>query len=106
MKLFSVHDNKAKYYLTPFFMKTTAEAIRGFSEVCQDDKSQFNKYPNDFTLVEMGTYDETTGKTNLYDTIAIIANASEFTISGHKPASIKDIRDALSPVIDELEQKE
>lgn len=78
MKIFSVHDCKAEAYLPPIFMKTKAEAIRAFQTTVESPDSQFHKYPADFTLVELGEFDETTAAISALNIPLILANASEF----------------------------
>lgn len=78
MKIFSVHDCKAEAYLPPIFMKTKVEAIRAFQTTVESSDSQFHKYPADFTLVELGEFDETTAAISALDIPLILANASEF----------------------------
>lgn len=59
--IYAIHDSKVKAYLQPFFMRTHGEAIRSFGEICSDEKSQFNKYPEDFAMLHIGDWDEETG---------------------------------------------
>lgn len=60
-KMYTVHDKAAETYLPPFCMKTKAEAVRAFETTVNDPNSNFNKFPQDYSLVEIGTYDEDTG---------------------------------------------
>lgn len=62
LKLFCVYDSKAGYYDKPFLMRSTGEAIRGWENIVNDASTQFNKNPEDFTLFELGTYDDSTGR--------------------------------------------
>lgn len=78
MKIFTVHDNKAQAYFPPMTMKSSAEAIRSFDQACQDINSNFNKYPSDFILMEIGTFDEQTGQINPLQSPIILASASEY----------------------------
>ena len=57
-KIFSVFDSKAELYLTPFFMKTKGEAVRGFEDVANDKNSAIGRHPEDYTLFELGEYDD------------------------------------------------
>lgn len=57
LKVFSVYDVKIGQYLTPFFMATTGEALRGWSDVVADPKTQFHRHPEDYTLMELAEYD-------------------------------------------------
>lgn len=77
-KIFTTYDSKAEAYLQPFFMKTRGEAIRGWQTVCNDPKTQFNQYPADFTLFEIGEYDETTGQITPYQAKVSLGVALEF----------------------------
>lgn len=76
MKIFSVHDAKAEAYLPPFYMRRTGEAERAFSANVKDTSTQFNQFPSDYTLVELGTFDEDTAQIKTYETPHIICNAS------------------------------
>jgi len=80
MKIFSIHDSKAEAYLSPIYFKTSAEAIRAFSTACEDSSSQFFKYPSDFTLVELGEFDEISASIVTHTAPRILSNASEFKL--------------------------
>lgn len=67
-KIFTVYDSKVEAYLQPFFMKSKGEAIRAFTEVCLDKNSNIAKYPHDFTLFELGSYDDSNATFNMYVT--------------------------------------
>lgn len=57
---YSIYDNQAKYFTPPFFMKNEAEAKRAFGEVANNPQSDACKFPNDFCLYEVGTFDDST----------------------------------------------
>lgn len=61
MKIFTIFDSKADYYLPPFFARTNAEAIRTFSQAVNDSSHHIGQNHADFTLFYIGDYDETTG---------------------------------------------
>jgi len=61
LKIFSVYDSKVNAYMTPFFMKSKGQAIRSFDELTNDPSTQINKWPADFTLMELGEYDDSNG---------------------------------------------
>lgn len=58
---FTVYDNKVESYLRPFFCMTNGEAIRSFTDAVNDPTSAFHKHPADFTLFQIGVYDDTHG---------------------------------------------
>ena len=58
MKIFTVYDCKANAYLQPFFCRTRGEAIRAFSDCVNDINHNFSRHADEFTLFELGEYDE------------------------------------------------
>lgn len=79
MRIFTVHDSKADAYLPPFYMRTKGEAIRAFETTVKDTNSQFNKYPADYTLVELGEFDEQSASICCHEKPLILENASTFS---------------------------
>lgn len=69
LKLFVVYDSKTESYGVPFFRDFTANALREWSEVASnksDKNNQISKFPADFTLFEIGSYDQSTGIVDMY----------------------------------------
>lgn len=58
MKIYSIYDSKAEAYLQPIFCPTNAVAIRTFSSAIAEENHAFNLNAEDYTLFEIGTYDE------------------------------------------------
>lgn len=58
VKLYAVKDNKASAYLEPFTCANDAVASRAFAQRCNDSNTVFYKFPQDFDLYEIGTYDQ------------------------------------------------
>lgn len=56
-----VHDAKVGAYLSPTFARTRGEAIRAFSDACQDQNSHLARHAEDFTLFVMGGFDDQKG---------------------------------------------
>lgn len=61
-KVFSVYDCKANAYLPPFFTPTVGMAIRMFSDAVHDEKSQFHKHAGDYTLFQIGEFEDSTAE--------------------------------------------
>lgn len=61
LKVFAVHDSKAEAFLRPFTTLTRGQAIRGFSDAVNDKGHEFNKHPDDYTLFQIGEFDEQSG---------------------------------------------
>lgn len=76
-KLFSIYDSKAEFYLPVFQMKSQGEAIRAFTQSAQKGQSDLALYPMDFTLVEIGTFDDSNASVTMYEHKKILGNAQE-----------------------------
>lgn len=85
LKIFTVYDAKAEAYLSPFFLPTTGLALRGFADVANEPNHQFNKYPSDYTLNEIGTYEESTAQITMHANKINLGTALEHkTIQQHQ----------------------
>ena len=60
LHMFTVYDSKAEAFLQPFFSQSRGTAIRSFSEAANDEKHQFHRHAGDFTLFELGEFDQLT----------------------------------------------
>lgn len=72
MKIFTIFDSKAVAYLQPFFSKTEGTAIREIKLAANQEGSQFKKYAEDYSLFNIGEFNEITGKITSIDPIHII----------------------------------
>lgn len=61
LKVFAVYDVKSASYGQPHFIASTGLALRTFGEVCLNPESPLFKYPQDFALYEIGTWDPSSG---------------------------------------------
>lgn len=61
MKVFAVKDHKVGIFMKPVFDHHAGSAIRGFEDVVRSGDSPFSRHPNDFTLFELGSFDENNG---------------------------------------------
>lgn len=57
----AIHDSKSETFSRPFCVRAYGEAERAFADGVNDGKSDYSKYPADFTLFELGSYDDVTG---------------------------------------------
>jgi hypothetical protein len=68
LKMFSIRDQKCEIFNTPFFQKTHGEAERSFTTAVNDNKTQFNAFPEDYDLYYLGEYDDNLGTFKPVDT--------------------------------------
>lgn len=59
--MFSVLDVKSKLYSNPWFMSANGEAIRAFRDLADDPKTTVGRYPGEFELWRLGTFDDESG---------------------------------------------
>jgi len=60
-KMYVIYDSKMEAYMSPWLMPARGAAIRNFMEAAKDSQSQVCKHPGDFTLFEIGEFDDATG---------------------------------------------
>lgn len=61
--MYSIFDSAAKAYATPFFMQNDGLAIRAFqSNVNAEEENNISKYPDQFTLFKIGSYNDETAE--------------------------------------------
>lgn len=68
LKIFTIRDSKGEIFHPPFYCKTHGEAERTFRELAKDPNSLISKYPEDYDMYALGTYDNNTGKIAAIDT--------------------------------------
>lgn len=77
-KLFVVYDCKVGAYMTPFFMRSKGEALRAWQQIANDEQSNICKFPADFTLFEIGEFDDESGHVVMHDSKMSLGCALEF----------------------------
>jgi hypothetical protein len=80
LKVFSIFDSKVGAYMKPVFVISKGEIIRSFQEAVNDKSGNSNlaKYPQDFTLFEIGEFDDSSAAFNLHATPLSIGVGVEF----------------------------
>lgn len=61
IRAYTVFDNKALIYNTPFFAATDGAALRSFEELANDLNTTVGRHPGDYSLWWCGTYDDQSG---------------------------------------------
>lgn len=76
--LFSVLDTKSGIFSAPFCSVNENTATRDFGHACNDPTTDLNRYPGDFVLVKLGTYDETSAQIEVLQVHKHLGFASQF----------------------------
>lgn len=77
-KIFSVFDSKAEVFSPPFFAQTKGLALRSFTDLVNDPKTTVHQYPADFTMFELGEFDDVKGVVTAHKTPISMGLAQEF----------------------------
>lgn len=78
VKVFAIYDSKVQAFNQPFFSQTKGSAIRAVTSAVEDKSSNYCKYASDFTLFELGTFDDSTGLFDLLSTPHSIGLLQDF----------------------------
>lgn len=62
MKMYSIYDSKAKYYMNPFIQRNHAEALRSLTQAVKDPQTTIAKHPADFVLMYLGDFNDENGQ--------------------------------------------
>lgn len=63
-RIYAIYDAKAAAYMEPFFLPNEDMAVRTFGDVANDPDHPMGKHPEDYHLVQVGSWDGETGKIN------------------------------------------
>lgn len=78
LKFFSVYDSKVSAFMNPFLARTSAEAIRSFADAVGNPQQGFCKHPEDYTLFEIGSWDDQTAAMEMLPTPHSLGLAVQF----------------------------
>lgn len=90
LRVFSIRDDKVAAYAQPWYAPTRGAALRMFADLVNDDQSAVAKHPEDYTLFELGSYDDATGQFVCEDSPYALGKALEYanTQSSVVPLSV------------------
>lgn len=76
-KVMTIYDNIAELYGTIYITASTKEAMRDLLDLQHDETCKFGKHPNDYILMELGTFDDLNGSFIPYSQIQRIGSILE-----------------------------
>ncbi|WNK14833.1 MAG: nonstructural protein [Microvirus sp.] len=85
LKVYSVHDIKVGAYLPPIYFRSKGEAIRAFSAAAMQTDHDFHKYASDYTLFEIGSWDDANAKFESHLTPIPVGKALDFLSEPKQP---------------------
>lgn len=79
LKVFAIFDSKISAFNTPFFQRSSGEAIRNFSDAVNKEEG-LSRHPDDYTLFELGSWDDSTGVFDMHDAPLSLGVAIQFVV--------------------------
>lgn len=87
---YSFYDKKTKKFMPPFYSVTEDEALRQASSIVNFSNSLINKFPEDYDLIYIGSFDEDTGE--IYDNENVNIIASCFDLRTEQSVQYDELR--------------
>jgi hypothetical protein len=78
LKMFAIRDGKTESYGTPFFAPHKGQAVRMFQQLANDRRSEVWKFPRDYVLFEVGSFDLSSGEVAHLTVPAMLGMAAEY----------------------------
>lgn len=75
LRAFCIYDQKAKAYMSPFFMGEVGQATRAFTDMAASADHLIGKHPEDYVLFEVGSFDDHTGLIAPFATPELVISA-------------------------------
>ncbi len=97
-KIYSVYDEKAQVFNTPFTCVNEAVAVRSFTDICFDGANMVAKYPSDFKLYHVGDFDAVKGTITALDVPEFVVSAMQVVNSHLSSREESDDADISSAV--------
>ena len=97
MNIYTVYDDAAKAYLTPFFLQNDSMSKRIFKDCSNDENHAFGRNPADYTLFHIGEFNDTTAEITYLSPYNNLGNAVEYVnidadeIEIPQPTPIKEV---------------
>lgn len=60
-QVLSVFDMKARAFAAPFYVPAVLVGVRSFTAACRDPESLLFKFPGDYALFHLGSFDDLVG---------------------------------------------
>lgn len=90
LKVYSIYDSAVEVWCNPFFLPNKGAALRSWAATANDPSTQIYANPGDFTLFEIGEWNDETGVIHMYEAKINLGLALEFK---SKPENITPIHE-------------
>lgn len=76
--IYATFDEKVKAFSNPFFLPTNGAAIRAFSDLAKDKNTTVGAHPEDFTLYQLGEWNDQEGTLVTYEKLNNLGKADQY----------------------------
>lgn len=101
---YCIVDRKAGLYNNPVFYLRDGQAVRDFQTLCSDKQTMIGRYPEDFALYCVGSFNDELGKFESFDLPRLISQGCDFArqlggeLSGGIPPEDKERSDGKGAI--------
>ena len=75
-----MYDSKSETYSPPTMHPARGQAVRSFADAVNQEQGVIAQHPQDFTLFELGEFDQSTGEILLADAKVSVVNGLDLKI--------------------------
>lgn len=104
IRIFTVFDEKANAYMSPFGFGHIGEAVRSFIDAARSPDHKFYKHGHDFTLYHHGHFDDGTGLFDLFAQPKMIGRA-DIMRKHHEDQVAKGFAGTSNPLLSEFDEE-
>lgn len=94
--IFVVRDATIEASMRPIFFATKEQATRAFSFSCVNPQSDLAQDPDDYTLYQIGTYDDETQQLEGHDPIRIMTGFEAVASAHARQAKLEALQSEIS----------
>lgn len=76
--VFSIYDSAVSTWRPPIYARSKGEILRSFTDAANNPQTDFAKHPGDYTLFDIGTWDDDKCLFALHKTPISLGKAVEF----------------------------
>lgn len=96
LKMYAIRDSKAVIYNPAPYFNARGEATRWFTQILDQGEHIMSKFPEDFDLFELGTFDQDTCRMELEPAPIHVGKAIDFKTKPSQAVTQQDLLQAVN----------
>jgi hypothetical protein len=92
VKIYAILDDKVGAFMQPFYAMQNGQAIRSLKDALADRNNTICRYPADFTLYHLATFDDTSGEMLPEEKPVFIARASDLIETPELTRELREVK--------------